>query len=111
MYKISLEGEIPRREEIIVNGELWYLDLSYNSYDSRVYVNLLNSELEEYLEDPWPIVYGNPLFSYYLTDGNVWSNKFPKAFIIPNFKNPGEIKKIDITNYNDVELYVEEVSL
>lgn len=111
MIKIELKGEIPRREEIIINGELWYFDLSYNSYDSCVYVELLDANLNESLEEPYPIRYGQPLFMQYLLDGNVWSSKFPKAFIVPNFANPGEIKKIDITNYNDVELYVEEVNL
>lgn len=111
MYKISLDGEIPRREEIIINGQLWYFDFSYNSYDSCVYVELYNDKLEESLEEPWPIRYGQPLFMHYLTDGNVWSTNFPKAYIIPNFKNAAEIKNIDITNYSDVELYVQEVNL
>lgn len=110
MYKISLEGNIPRRDEITINGELWYFNFSYNSYDGLIYVELENENNEMVLESPWPIMYGTPLFFHYLTDGNVWNSNFPKAFIVPNFSSLKD-ESINIDNYADVELYVQEVNL
>lgn len=110
MYKITLEKEmIPYKDEIAINDELFYLKYNYNSYDSRIYVDLYNKNNELVVEQE-PIVLGNILWQKYLFDETARMNKnFPKALIIPQYKDMKNKNNITFENIDKVELYIQEI--
>lgn len=110
MYKIALSKDlIPYKEEIIINDELFYLAYNYNLYDSRIYIDLYNKN-NELVAEQEPIVLGNTLWQKYLYDESARVNKkFPKALIIPQYKDMQNKKNITFDNINEVELYIQEL--
>lgn len=112
MYKVLIEKDkIPYKAQISIKDNIFYFKFSWNSYDNRVYVDLLDINNNVLVEDE-PIVLGQMLFArYYIDSAHNFANNFPKAFIVPNHNESESYENITFDNINKVALYITEVSL
>lgn len=108
MFKLSIDKSmIPYRIETILNDKLCYLDVTYNTYDNRVYVSLLD-ENENEIAQKESIINTSTLFLRYCCDENrIFNDEFPAILMIPNFED-GSTKKITFDNIDECYIYVYE---
>lgn len=112
MYSIEIKkDQIPYKTKIPIGDNVFYLHFKYNMYDNRVYCDLLDVDENALCEDE-PVVLGQMLFArYYIDAAGNFNNKFPKAFLIPNFLDGANTRKIDYDNIDKARIYIQEVEV
>lgn len=110
MYLIEIKKEnLPYKEKVVIKDKVFYLELNYNIYDSRVYATLLDIDENILVEDE-PIVLGQIMFArYYIDVAGNFSDKFPKALMIPNFYDSANLNKIEYNNVEQSAIYIQEI--
>lgn len=112
MYCLEIKKEdIPYLTQITIVDNIFYFKFNWNSYDNRIYIDLLDVNKNILVEDE-PIVLGQILFSrYYIDEGGNINTKFPQALIVANFNDGNNLENITFDNINKVSLYINEVDI
>lgn len=112
MYAIEISKKnIPYLTQISIKDNIFYINFRWNSYDNRVYIDLLDVNKNILVEDE-PIVLGQILFSrYYIDESGNMNDEFPKALIVANFNDSNDLSNITYDNIQNVYLYVNEVEI
>lgn len=112
MYAVEINKKrIPYLTQISIKDNIFYIKFRWNSYDNRVYIDLLDVNKSILVEDE-PIVLGQILFArYYIDDAGNMNDKFPKALIVANFNDGNDLSNITFDNIENVSLYINEVDI
>lgn len=112
MYCIEIKkDQIPYKAKIPIGDNIFYLHFKYNLYDNRVYCDLLDVN-ENILNEDEPVVLGQMMFArYYIDAAGNFNNKYPKAFLIPNFLDSANTRNITFDNIDKARIYIQEVDV